>query len=213
MGTLPMFPLGSVLFPSLVLPLHVFEERYRTLMRDVLAGDREFGVCLIERGSEVGGGDHRSAIGTVATVQEAAELPDGRWAAVTVGTRRIRVTEWLPDDPYPRADVEDLPDPRPSSAETELLDPVTASVRLALEKVAMLGESANASTSDLADDPVLASYQLAALAPLSTIDQQRLLCAPTVGLRLADLHELMPAAHEMLDLRLRERSEWPQQPD
>ena len=98
-----MFPLGSVLFPSLVLPLHVFEERYRTLMRHVLDGDHEFGVCLIERGSEVGGGDFRSGIGTVATVQEAAELPDGRWAVVTVGTRRIRVERWLDDDPYPRA--------------------------------------------------------------------------------------------------------------
>ena len=112
-----MFPLGSVLFPSLVLPLHVFEERYRTLMRHVLDGDHEFGVCLIERGSEVGGGDFRSGIGTVATVQEAAELPDGRWAVVTVGTRRIRVERWLDDDPYPRAVVEDHPDPDPSTAE------------------------------------------------------------------------------------------------
>lgn len=200
-----MFPLGSVLFPSLVLPLHVFEDRYRALMHDVLQGDREFGVCLIERGSEVGGGDVRSGVGTVATVQEAAELPDGRWATITVGTRRIRIEQWLADDPYPRADVVDHPDPPPTSAETELLPTVTASVRRALDKVARLGEAAAASTTDLADDPVLASYQLAALSPLSTIDQQRLLRAPTVGLRLADLHELLPAAHEMLDLRLRER--------
>lgn len=197
-----MFPLGSVLFPSLVLPLHVFEERYRALMHDVLEGDREFGVCLIERGSEVGGGDVRLPVGTVATVQEAAELPDGRWATITVGTRRIRIEAWLDDDPYPRADVVDFPDPEPSSAETELLPTVTASVRRALDKVARLGESAGASTADVSDDAVLASYQLSAIAPLSIIDQQRLLSAPTVGLRLADLHELLPAAHEMLDLRL-----------
>jgi uncharacterized protein len=200
-----MFPLGSVLFPSLLLPLHVFEERYRALMRDVLAGDHEFGVCLIERGSEVGGGDVRSGIGTVASVQEAAEMPYGRWAAVTVGTRRIRIEAWLDDDPYPRAEVADHPDPTPTSVELELLEPVTASVRRALDKVAELGESATSSTTDLSADPVLASYQLAAIAPLSIIDQQRLLSAPTVGLRLADLHELLPAAHEMLDLRLRER--------
>ncbi len=205
MAALPMFPLGSVLFPSLVLPLHIFEERYRSLMRDVLDGDREFGVCLIERGSEVGGGDVRLPVGTVATVQEAAELPDGRWATITVGTRRIRIERWLDDDPYPRADVIDFPDPPPTPAETELLETVTASVTRALDKVARLGESADASTTDLADDPVLASYQLAALSPLSTIDQQRLLSAPTVGLRLADLHELLPAAHEMLDVRLRDR--------
>lgn len=200
-----MFPLGTVLFPSLVLPLHVFEDRYRALMHDVLAADHEFGVCLIERGSEVGGGDVRSTVGTVATVQEAAELPDGRWAAITVGTRRIRIERWLDDDPYPRAVVEDLPDPEPTSAEVELLGDVTASVRRALDKVALLGEQASASTADVADDPVLASYQLAAISPLSTIDQQRLLSAPTVGLRLADLHELLPEAHQMLDLRLRER--------
>lgn len=199
-----MFPLGSVLFPSLVLPLHVFEDRYRRLMHDVTADDGEFGVCLIERGSEVGGGDVRSGVGTVATVQEAAELPDGRWAVVTVGVRRIRVVEWLPDDPYPRAEVEDHPDPTPTEAETELLGAVTASVHLALDKVASLGASATSSTTDLADDPVLASYQLSALAPLSIIDQQRLLSAPTVGLRLADLHEMLPAAHQMLDLRLGE---------
>lgn len=202
MGTLPMFPLGSVLFPSLVLPLHVFEERYRALMRDVVDGDGEFGVCLIERGSEVGGGDVRSGVGTVAAVQEAAELPDGRWAVVTVGVRRIRVVEWRPDDPYPQAVVEDLPDPPPSDAETGLLDAVTDSVHRALDKVATLGASTTSSTTDLSDDPVLASYQLSALAPLTTLDQQRLLRAPTVGLRLADLHELLPAAHEMLDLRL-----------
>ena len=93
-----MFPLGSVLFPSLVLPLHVFEPRYRALITDVLAGDAEFGVCLIERGSEVGGDDVRLGVGTVAHVQEAAELPDGRWALIAVGTRRIVVDEWLPDD-------------------------------------------------------------------------------------------------------------------
>lgn len=205
MAELPMFPLGSVLFPSLVLPLHIFEDRYRALMRDVLGSDREFGVCLIERGSEVGGGDVRSGVGTVATVQEAAELPDGRWATITVGARRIRIDRWLDDDPYPRAEVEDLPDPAPTAAEVELLGPLKASVQRALDKVAQLGDSVGASTTDIADDPILASYQLAAISPLETMDQQRLLSAPTVGLRLADLHELLPAAHELLDLRLREQ--------
>ncbi len=204
MAELPMFPLGSVLFPTLVLPLHVFEDRYRALVRDVLAGDQEFGVCLIERGSEVGGGDVRSSVGTVASVQEAAELPDGRWALIAVGTRRIRVERWLDDDPYPRAEVVDLPDPDPTPAETELLDTVTRSVCASLDKIARLGQAATASADDLADDPVLASYQLAAISPLGPMDRQRLLSAPTVGLRLADLHELLPAAHEMLDLRLRD---------
>ena len=82
---LPMFPLGSVLFPHAVLPLHVFEPRYRALTEACLAGDGEFGVVLIERGSEVGGGDTRFSVGTVARIVEAGRLPDGRYLLATVG--------------------------------------------------------------------------------------------------------------------------------
>ena len=107
----PMFPLGSVLTPGMVLPLHVFEPRYRRLVGDCLEGDGEFGVVLIERGSEVGGGDVRSMVGTMAAIADSSALPDGRWAVVAVGTRRIAVEQWLDDDPYPRAVVRDWPDP------------------------------------------------------------------------------------------------------
>src|ERR1700704_3085588 len=110
MAVLPMFPLGSVLFPSLVLPLNVFEPRYRALVHDCLAGDPEFGVVLIERGSEVGGGDVRSRVGTVARIVQVGELPDGRFTLLTVGTRRVVVARWLPDDPFPLAEVRDWPD-------------------------------------------------------------------------------------------------------
>ena len=197
-----MFPLGSVLFPSLVLPLHIFEPRYRALITDVLAGGGEFGVCLIERGSEVGGDDVRFGVGTVARVREAAELPDGRWAVVAVGTRRIAVDRWLADDPYPRAEVTDLPDPTPDDDELHLLPEVTRLLRSALAKAAELGESGTPATIELSDDPVLASHQLAALAPIPTIDQYGLLAAGTVGLRLAGLHGRLLEAHEVLDLRI-----------
>src|SRR5262249_59581225 len=110
LARLPMFPLGTVLLPGAVLPLHVFEPRYRTLLADCLAGEPEFGVVLIERGHEVGGGDVRRSVGTVARILEVATMPDGRAAVVTVGTRRITVNEWLPEEPYPLADVDDWPD-------------------------------------------------------------------------------------------------------
>ena len=103
-----MFPLGTVLLPSALLPLHVFEPRYRALVRDCLAGDREFGVVLIERGSEVGGGDVRFDVGTRARIVEAAELDDGRWVLILVGDGPGPGATWLPDDPYPRAEVERL---------------------------------------------------------------------------------------------------------
>src|ERR1700722_12172639 len=113
---MPMFPLGTVLFPHAPLPLHVFEPRYRTLTRNVMRDDGEFGVVLIERGSEVGGGDTRFDIGTVARVVRAQELPDGGFALATVGIRRIRVVQWLPDEPYPRAEVVELDDRSVASA-------------------------------------------------------------------------------------------------
>lgn len=106
-----MFPLGSPLLPGAVLPLHVFELRYRMMMDDVVHTDpAEFGVVLIERGHEVGGGDVRSIVGTVAHVARHDELEDGRRAVIAVGVRRIRIEQWLPDDPYPVALVSDWPD-------------------------------------------------------------------------------------------------------
>ncbi len=197
-----MFPLGSVLFPSFVLPLHVFEPRYRALVRDVLDGDREFGVCLIERGAEVGGDDVRTGVGTAAQVHDAEELPDGRWALVAVGGRRIQVERWLPDDPYPRAEVVDLPDPSPSVAEVALLPAVTDKLRAALSRCAELGDPAHPPDVELSTDPVLASHQASAIAPIATIDQHALLAAGTVGMRLARLDVLLDDAIELLDLRL-----------
>src|SRR5688500_3974780 len=105
-----MFPLGSVLVPTMVLALQLFEPRYLELARACTTGRPEFGVVLRERGSGVGGGDVRRDVGCSARIVEATELADGRWVMATVGTERIRVTQWLPDAPYPRAEVEPWPD-------------------------------------------------------------------------------------------------------
>lgn len=188
-----MFPLGSVLLPSVVLPLHVFEPRYRQLMRDCLDGERapEFGVVLIERGSEVGGGETRYDVGTVARIVEAQEFPDGRWALGAIGTRRLRVTRWLDDDPYPRAEVEDWEDPAPDTDLQGLLDPVVATLRRVLATRAELGQPAAPATQELSDDPVLASYQIVALAPFGPADQQALLAIERTENRLTRVAELL----------------------
>ncbi len=199
---LPMFPLGSVLVPSAGLPLHVFEPRYRSLVTDCLAATREFGVVLIERGSEVGGDDQRCAVGTVARIVEAAELPDGRWAVVAVGVRRVRVERWLPDEPYPIADVMDWPDPDPGPDHDELLRSVLGQLRRCLALATEAGDATAPATIELSDDPVLAGYQAAAVAPLGPLDQQRLLCAATPDDRLALLGELLDDAALVLQLRL-----------
>jgi Lon protease-like protein len=204
MAVLPMFPLGSVLLPSVAIPLHVFEPRYRALVRDCLAGDREFGVVLIARGSEVGGDDVRTDVGTAARIIEAAELPDGRWAIGAVGARRVRVRTWLADDPYPRADVEDWPDPDPGPDHAELLQAVVGRLRRVLGLAAEAGDQEAPATFELSSDPVLAGYQAAAVAPLGPHDRQRLLAAVSPDVRLGALDELLVEATEVLELRLAE---------
>jgi Lon protease-like protein len=201
---MPMFPLGSVLFPSVFLPLHVFEERYRQLTRDCLAGDREFGVVLIERGSEVGGDDVRTDVGTVARIVEAAEFEDGRWALSTVGSRRIRVDRWLPDDPYPRAEVSDWPgDETAPGPEGPGLDEVTASLRQVLGMAAELGEALAPATLELSADPSLATYQMAAVAPIGPLDRLRVLSTDGAAERVALLAGLIAEAADLLEARLR----------
>ena len=188
--SLPMFPLGTVLFPHALLPLHVFEPRYRVMTRRVLRADGEFGVVLIERGSEVGGGDIRFPVGTVARVVRAQELPDGGYALATVGIRRIRVVRWLSDDPFPQAEVVDLgepPDPDDHAAlrtrAVTALDEVCALYRRADPRVPPLPA--------IDADAAQASYEIAALAPIGPLDAQRVLETEHTRDRLALLAELL----------------------
>ncbi len=197
-----MFPLGTVLLPTELLPLHDFEHRYRVLVRRCLDSTREFGVALIERGSEVGGGDVRTDVGTVARIVEVAELPDGRFAVGCIGTRRIRVERWLDDDPHPWAEVSDWPDPMPGPGFGEVLERVTRRVRTALALRAELGEAAAPATLELSPDPVHAAAQVAVLAPLGAHDRQRLLSAASPDRRLEVLAEALEEAIDGLRLRL-----------
>jgi Lon protease-like protein len=212
--TLPMFPLGAVLFPSAVLPLHVFEPRYRALVEVCLAGAPEFGVVLIERGSEVGGGDVRFDVGTVARIVEAAQLPDGRYVLATVGTQRIRVDAWLTDDPYPRAEVTRIEEP--AVADDVALELRRDDVERLLVRVlalrAELGEpgagiaALRISGFDvrLDPDPLFASFGAAALASIGPLDGQRLLELDDPGARLDAVHSLLADEADVLELRLRE---------
>ena len=205
---MPMFPLGSVLLPGAVLPLHVFEPRYRALVRFCLAADEhEFGVTMIERGSEVGGGDQRMKIGTVARMIQVAELENGQYALVCVGTRRIRVNEWLPDDPYPLAEVDDWPDDWPDGNPDErdvstLLATTASRVRRAAALATELGDSCVDGSAEISTDPLLASYHLSALAPIGPADSYRLLCANSPARRLSVLNEVMDDVEAILEFRM-----------
>lgn len=178
---LPMFPLGSVLFPEVPLPLRVFEPRYLQMLQDVLQGEvAEFGVVLIERGREVGGGDHRFGIGTVARIT-ALEPQDGFVALLGVGSRRVEVVEWLGDDPYPRATVRAIE----PLAWGDSLAPAMADVeRLVRHTLARAGEFDDqrwSASIELDDDPLVRLWQLAAIAPVGPMDQQAFLGAASAS--------------------------------
>ena len=198
----PMFPLGTVLFPGAFLPLHVFEPRYRAMTQECLAGDRCFGVVLIERGSEVGGGDTRVSVGTRATIADARELDDGRWLLGVIGVERVRVVEWLPDEPYPRAVVDVLDEPAPSEASRDRAAHVEGQLRRALGLWSELGERGPPATFDLAEDRVVATYQMCALAPVGPADSQALLEAAGTDERLALLETFLDDAIALFAHRL-----------
>ncbi len=195
---LAMFPLGTVLFPGIAMSLHVFEPRYQALTRSCLAGDGHLGIVLIERGSEVGGGDVRFAVGTRARIAEAVSLDDGRWFLGLVGVDRIRVDRWLPELPYPKAVVEVLPDEgrRPGSGANGQRNEVERLLRRAL---ALKDELDGADipigvppeTVSLAAEPDVAAWQAAAVAPFGPSDAQRVLQTDGVNQRLRLLTELL----------------------
>src|SRR4051812_9985541 len=202
MAVMPMFPLGTVLLPGMVLPLHVFEPRYQQLVRDCLdAAPHEFGVVLIDRGSEVGGGDTRSDVGVVAEMLQVVALEDNRFALVTVGTRRVRVVDWLPDDPYPRADVEDWPD-GDASCSPERLSAIAARARRCAGLAVEMGDRAMVPEGELTGDPSADSFILAGISPLGPADHYTVLCASSPCERLDLIDELLDGVEAGFRFRL-----------
>lgn len=197
-----MFPLGTVVFPFSAVPLRVFEPRYLDLVDAVLAERGTFGTVLIERGSEVGGGDTRSLVGTRLQVLVHQQLPEGQRAIVAGGTERIRVREWLDDDPHPWAMVEPWADAADDPGD---LVPTVCS---RLERLLMLASEMGADTAgtDLAvtegDDPVAVSYRLAALIPVTASDSYSLLVAAGPAERLARSVAMLDDQIELIRLQL-----------
>lgn len=201
MVVMPQFPLGTVLFPSMVLPLHVFELRYRKLVEDVLAGDGTFGVALIERGFEVGGGDQRTMFGTTAKVVNADELADGRWSLITVGAERFRVNEWLSDDPYPLADVDLWPDETTEHDLSEVYQRVSTKFRRCMALAAESGLNVGPQH-ETTDDVELGCMHMSAMVPVTSHDKQSLLGASGPEQRLDLLDEMIDSAVELIEARL-----------
>ena len=200
---LPMFPLGTVLLPHMALPLHVFEPRYRALVSDVLAEDGRFGVTLIRRGSEVGGGDERFTVGTTARIAHAEQLEDDRWLLIALGEQRVRIDRWLDDSPYPTASVEPLPDRHDGIRVGELHERLLPRIRRVLELQQRIeGNGSLPSDTDLLDDPEITCWQDPAVSPVTPLDRQRLLETDDCAARLELLDDLLVGTEEVLTFRL-----------
>ncbi len=181
-----MFPLGSVLFPHMPVLLRVFEDRYLAMLGEILQDEpAEFGITLIERGQEVGGGEQRFGVGTVAQITQ-MDTAEGSVVLVAEGERRIRVVEWLEDAPYPRATVETLPELEWDAELAPLRERAETVVRRTLALASEVEDQQWSAAVELADDPVASLWQLAAISPLGPLDQVELLASASTK-ELADL--------------------------
>jgi uncharacterized protein len=189
---LPLFPLNTVLFPGIVMPLHIFEDRYRLLVRDLIAlppdAAREFGVVAIKVGYEVGArGVHTiQRTGCAALVTEVTANPDGTFEIMVIGRRRFHVESLDPSQEYRRADGQWLPDSsggdRPGEADTTA-DHARQLFEIYRDTVAEL-RGDDILEGDTPTNPVDLSYTLAAALVLNLAERQALLEAPDVVSRL-----------------------------
>jgi Lon protease-like protein len=203
-----MFPLEAALLPGEELPLRIFEPRYSALVRDCMGGDEpSFGVVLISAGREVGGGDVRCGVGALARISQCADLGEGRYALRCEMSERIRILQWLDDDPYPRATVELWPD-RPGDIVAE------AAIRDVEDRIIMLFQRIAAARggrlrdrdavlgADSAANPGKRLYALASRVPMGQADRYSVLSAPTVAARLDALSEAVDTVTAMVEFQL-----------
>jgi len=192
-----MFPLSAVVFPGSRLPLHVFEARYRQLVEDLSETNGHFGIALITRGSEVGGGDVRSAVGVEVEVEYLSTAADGRSMMVVRAVERIGIETWLEDAPYPKAQVTRLPS-HDFTGDQELLKQTMSVVRRTRALLSEVGDTPalchDIDESWSADE---AAWQLCSLAPLSLYDAQRLLETSDPHVRLQHLRDGCEAISQM----------------
>lgn len=198
MPVMPMFPLGTVLLPAMPLSLRIFEERYLKLLGDLVTSENpEFGVVLIERGQEVGGSDKRMGIGTIASVTNIGTL-DEFYGLESVGSQRFRVNAWLPDDPYPLADVDLMPDLIWDDSLTPARVHLETKVRNLLAFASEFGDLQYGADIEFSDDPIDACWQMAGVLPIGQFDHRDLLQSVSAEELIARTLEIVNTADETL---------------
>jgi len=189
---IPLFPLGSVLFPGLLLPLHIFEERYRLLVQELLERPdgtaRRFGVVAIREGREVGPDGIKALyeVGCAAELRAVEPYDDGRFDIVTTGSHRFRLTGIDASLAYLQGDVQWLPEP-PGEAPAVLAEAVGRRFAAYRILLARLQGALPPDDTPMPDDPSVVSYLVSAAMVLDLSDRQALLSSrdTTRRLRLA----------------------------
>ncbi len=198
MPVMPMFPLSTVLLPAMPLSLRIFEERYLKLLGDLmLDANPEFGVVLIERGPEIGGGEKRLGIGTLASVTDIGTL-DQFYGLESHGTQRFRVNAWLPDDPYPMADIDFIPDLVWNESLTPARVHLETKVRNLLAFASEFGDLQYGPETEISDDPMDACWQLAGMLPVGALDQMDLLQSQSAEELISRTYDLAISLDEAL---------------
>lgn len=180
---LPLFPLQTVLYPGLPIPLHVFEDRYRQMFKRVLDGDRRFGVVAIVKGREVDAGATYHPVGCVAEVAEVDRHADGRLDVVARGQNRFAIDGVAQAAPYIVAEVRTLPEVTGEAADHRTVKTGRLFTRYVSTLLRMAGQPVE--PIDVPEDPVAASYLIAAGLQVDLADKQRLLTIPSAAERLA----------------------------
>ncbi|MBI3522402.1 MAG: LON peptidase substrate-binding domain-containing protein [Chloroflexi bacterium] len=213
---LPLFPLNTVLFPGMLLPLHVFEPRYRLLVRRCLDKQQPFGIVLIESGAEVGGIAVPKTVGTTAEIVGNQPLPDGRSFIVVNGLRRFHVDQLIDDEePYLLAKVSYLAEDEGAGA-SELADRAADAFTEYLLAALAAADEPHSEAPDLDamrhGTPADVAYRIAAGLAIDALERQRLLEAPNAQERLTSEIRLLERESTLLKellLRLRARGEGP----
>jgi Lon protease-like protein len=178
---LPLFPLNTVLFPGMPMPLHIFEPRYQRLINSVLASHQPFGIVLIRAGYEVGGPALPHPVGTTARITSVERLSGGRLNIDTVGHERFRVLHsrvegdlvFAETEPYPLVEAEDDTDQR-------LADALRPWLTRYLEALAQVADGPFQPPA-LPSHPVALAYLAAVTAQAPPAEKQALLSAPTAA--------------------------------
>ena len=198
MNSLPMFPLGTVIFPNQRFELRVFENRYLELVNDIATSESIFGSCLIEKGHEVGGGDTRFGTGTLCEVVQLQRLGVNELHIEVRGIQKISIEEWLPEVKYPIARISQVEDDLQIKFESKAMLEITYELQKCYSLIYQL-QKIGSKPPDQEQFGSLNLYQLCDLSPLGQMNRYKLLECESEAQRVMLLLEMITDEREMLE--------------